>query len=144
MESNKKASTIKSLLAEGFSEKSIVMILQVQQPYVNKIKNGKLHVNTPAEMNLTDLEREKYEAVKKIFNASELPTNKVEEQDIYYIHLLRFFNVPKEKIHGLYNHMAVSKVDRIMRKKGVDLGFFDSTLLGIPKEIYLDLIIDYI
>jgi hypothetical protein len=145
MESNK-AGIIKTLLAEGFSEKSIVMVMQVQQPYVNKIKNGKLHRDTNAASleAMTPQECARYEATKKITAASDLPTASVDEQDRMYIHLLKFFNVPKDKIRQLYNHFSVSKIDKILRRKDVNLGNFDSMLLGIARETYLDLIIDYI
>lgn len=145
MESNRRAGVIKSLLNEGLSEKHVIMIMQAQQSYVNKIKNKKLHVNTQAiQDGMTPEEYARYGAVKKIINVSELPTDGTDEQDKIYIHLLKFFMVPKEQIRALYNHIAISRVDRILRKKDVNLGNFDSTLLGIPREVYLDLIIDYI
>lgn len=145
MESNRKAGVIKFLLEQGLAEKHIVMIMQAQQPYVNKIKNKKLHIDTPLiENGMTPEESARYDAVKRIIKAGELPTNGTDEQDKIYIHLLKFFMVPKEQIRALYNHIAISRVDRILRKKDVDLGNFDSTLLGIPRQVYLDLIIDYI
>lgn len=145
MENNRKAGVIKFLLNQGLAEKHVVMIMQAQQSYVNKIKNKKLHVNTDAiEDGMTSEENARYDAVKKIISAKELPTNGTDEQDKIYIHLLKFFMVPKEQIRALYNHIAISRVDRILRKKDIDLGNFDSTLLGIPREVYLDLIIDYI
>ena len=88
MESNKKVGAIKQLLKEGFTEKNIMMVMQMQQPYVNKIKNGKLHQDTPIlEDAMSPQESARYNAIKIILSTPELPTNKLEEQDIIYIHL---------------------------------------------------------
>jgi 6-phosphogluconate dehydrogenase len=64
-------------------------------------------------------------------------------QDIKYMHLLKFFMIEKEDIYNLYQHWSKSKINRYLLKKDVDILTFDSTLIGIEKADYLDLIIDY-
>ena len=145
-ENLQKVLLIKQLLEEGFSEKVIVMITKAKQPHINKIKNGKLHKNTIAneKVRMTKEQKERYDAAKKILSMSEIPTSKTNEQDIMYMQLLKLFMVPKEEIQKLYSHISGNRVSRYLLKKGIDIGNFDSTLLGISRKVYIDLIIDYL
>lgn len=147
-DNNQKVLLIKELLKQGFSEKLIVMIVQVKQPYVNKIKNGRLHFMTCLDegetLEITPEQQRRLSAAQKILSVSSLPTVGITQQDFMYMHLLRFLLVPKEKIYALYDNLSHSRIDRYLLKKDVDILAFDSTLLNIPKADYLDLILDYI
>ncbi len=47
MEDNKqKVLLIKELIQQGYKDKQICMIAQANQPYVSKIRNGKIHFLT--------------------------------------------------------------------------------------------------
>jgi len=137
---------IKQLLKEGFSEKIIVMITKAKQPHINKIKNGKLHkdIEYNGIIKMTYEQKQRYEAAKIILSMRELPITGIGEQDIIYMQLLKFFMVPKQQIYELYNNMSKNRIDRYLLKKGIDIGKFNSELLGIQKKVYLDLIIDYL
>jgi hypothetical protein len=122
------------------------MITKVNQSYVNKIKNNVLHseVKEKNDLILSIEERARYDAAVRILKVTDLPITKFGEQDLYYIQLLKFFLVPKEKIHKLYEHVSKKRINRYYVKKNVDIGLFDSSLIGIDKYDYLDLVIDYI
>ena len=122
------------------------MITKANQSYVNKIKNGRLHseVKENDKLVLDEREQARYDAAKKIMKLKELPTSSFTDDDFLYLHLLKFFLVPREQIIGLYNHMSKRKISRLLMKKHVEIGKFNSKLLGIPKIDYLDLIIDNI
>lgn len=137
---------IKQLLEEGLPEKMVVLITQAKQPYINKIKNGKLHKNTilDGKVKLTEEQENRYKIVKKILSMPELPTSGINEQDIIYMQLLKFFMVPKEQIQELYNNLTKMKISRFLLMKKIDLGNFESELIGIPKEDYLELMIDFL
>jgi|GEM_PF-4171994 len=137
---------IKYLLDVGLPEKLVVLVTQAKQPYVNKIKNGKLHRNTKIEegFKLNSEQQNKYEIVKKILFMPELPTSGIGEQDVIYMQLLKFFMIPKDKIIELYNNLAKVKVSRLLLKKKIDLGNFDSELIGVDKKEYLELMIEFL
>lgn len=146
MKNNKrKVLLIKELLDKGYSEKVITMVLKVKQPYVNKIKHGKLHKNTVLEdgevLEMDKDEQMRLNAADRILQCSELYTTDP-DQDIIYMQLLKYFLVPKEKIQELYSHYTKARVSRSLMRKDVDLLEFDSTLIGIDKYTYLDLMIE--
>ena len=122
------------------------MITKCNQSYVNKVKNGRIHSEVKENNNLvlTDAEQRCYDAATRFLSTPDLPTSDFGEQDLYYIHLLKFLVVPKEKIYKLYNHMSKRKISQKLMRKNIDIGYFNSELLGIPKKDYLDLIIEFI
>ena len=137
---------VKQLAANGYREKIIKMITGLNQSYINKIINGKLHKETelPVDVNIdmTEEQRVRLNAANKVLMCEEITTNDM-NQDIKYMHLLKFFMIEKEDIYNLYQHWSKSKINRYLLKKDVDILTFDSTLIGIEKADYLDLIIDY-
>ena len=138
---------IKELIGLGYKDKHICMIVQVKQPYVSKIRHGKIHVNTnPTEEEkdiLNKEQRKRLDMVNLIMSAPELITSGMTEQDTLYIHLLKFCMVKKEKIYKLYFHITKTAFNKIWTAKDVNILEFDSKLLGIDSRDYLDLIIDY-
>ena len=47
-ETKQKVLLIKELIKNGYKDKQICMIAQANQPYVSKIRNGKIHATTVA------------------------------------------------------------------------------------------------
>lgn len=137
---------VKQLARNGYREKVIKMITGLNQSYINKIINGKLHKETeiPADeiIDMTEEQKRRLNAANKILMCEEIATNDM-EQDIKYMHLLKFFMVDKEDIYNLYQHWSKTKISKLLLKKDVDILSFDCTLIGIDKADYLDLIIDY-
>lgn len=123
------------------------MIAQVKQPYVSKIRNGKIHRETKLKVNqeliLSEDESLRQEAVNKILQLPEIFTAGTSEQDLIYMHVLKFFMVEKEDVYNLYFHLSKRQFNRYWVKKDVDIRLFDSELIQINSKVYLDLIIDY-
>jgi hypothetical protein len=98
---------VKQLARNGYREKVIKMITGLNQSYINKIINGKLHKETeiPADeiIDMTEEQKRRLNAANKILMCEEIATNDM-EQDIKYMHLLKFFMVDKEDIYNLYQH----------------------------------------
>ena len=67
----------------------------------------------------------------------------VGENDLYYIHLLKFLGVPKQRVFELYAHLSKKHFNSLWLKSDVQIKLFDPTRLGISNYEYLDLIIDY-
>lgn len=148
MESKKhKALVVKQLIQDGYKDKHICMIAQVKQPYVSKIRNGKIHRETTLkenqELTLSEDESLRQEALNKILQLPEIFTAGTSEQDLIYMHVLKFFMVEKEDVYNLYFHLSKRQFNRYWVKKDVDIRLFDSQLIQIDSKVYLDLIIDY-
>jgi hypothetical protein len=98
---------VKQLAANGYREKIIKMITGLNQSYINKIINGKLHKETelPVDVNIdmTEEQRVRLNAANKVLMCEEITTNDM-NQDIKYMHLLKFFMIEKEDIYNLYQH----------------------------------------
>ena len=138
---------IKHLIQKGYKDKHICMIAQAKQPYVSKIRNGKIHKNTnlnPGErLELTQDQTKRLEAVNRILTLPEILTPGTTDNDIVYMHVLKFFMVEQEDVYNLYFHLSKSGFRNLWRMKGVDILSFNSELIGIEQQVYLDLIIDY-
>lgn len=135
---------IKWLIEQGYREKVITLITKTKQPYVNKIKHGSLHAETKLEdgeiLTLTREQTRRKRIADRILAKTELITVD-ENQDIIYLHLLKYFLVPKDELFELYNHKTKKNIAQILAKKDVDLFGFKSELLGIDYYDYLDLIV---
>lgn len=136
----------KEMMRKGYKDKHIQMVTHLKQPYISKIRNGKLQRNTTLEdgeqLELSKEQKVRLDALNKIISMPEFHTH--EGQDVIYIHVLKFFMVEKEDIFNLYFHMSKKQLNRIWVKNGVDITKFKSESVGIPYEVYLDLIIDFI
>ena len=103
---------IKWLIEQGYREKVITLITKTKQPYVNKIKHGSLHVETKLEdgeiLTLTSGQTRRKRIADRILAKTELITVD-ENQDIIYLHLLKYFLVPKDELFELYNHKTKKK-----------------------------------
>lgn len=138
---------VKKLIRDGYKDKHICMIAQVKQPYVSKIRNGKIHqqtiLNDSEEIALTEKEILRQQAIHKFLELPEIYTPGTTEQDLIYMHVLKFMMVDKEDVYNLYFHLSKRQFNRYWVKKDVDIRLFDSNLIGIDSKVYLDLIIDY-
>lgn len=148
MDDNKqKVLLVKELINKGYKDKHICMIVQCNQPYVSKIRNQKIHKNTTLMSNETFTIKEKQikrlNALNKIISLLEIFTSGTTEQDIIYMHVLKFFMVEKEDVYNLYFHLSKRQFRNYWVMKDVDILNFDTSLIGIEKEVYLDLVIDY-
>ena len=136
---------VKKLSQMGYREKIIKMITGFNQSYINKVINNKLYKDLDAdaeELVISAEQIKKIDAVDKILSCAEIYTED-KEQELMYIHLLKFFLVEKETIYKMFPYLTKRKIAQDFMKKNIDILNFDSTLLGIPREIYLDLIIDF-
>jgi len=148
VEDNKqKVLLIKDLIQKGYKDKHICMVSQANQPYVSKIRNNKIHTSTKLEdgesFQLTEKQSKKLDALNKILHLPEIFTAGTQEQDIVYIHVLKFFMVDKEDVYNLYFHLSKRQFRNYWVMKEVDILNFNSELINIEREVYLDLIIDY-
>ena len=148
MDDNKqKVLLIKQLIGRGYKDKHICMIAQANQPYVSKIRNKKIHVNTVVEADehfkVTEEQTNRLNVLNKIISLPEIFTSGTTEQDIIYMHVLKFFMVEKEDVYNLYFHLSKRQFRNYWVMKDVDILNFDTSLIGIDKQVYLDLIIDY-
>lgn len=138
---------IKDLIEKNYKDKHICMIAQAKQPYVSKIRNKKIHINTSIDNNetleYTLSQKKRKEALDKILMLPEILTPGTTDNDIVYMHVLKFFMVDKEDVYNLYFHLSKTQFRNYWRMKDVDILKFDTSLIGIDQEIYLDLIIDY-
>ena len=136
----------KEMIEKGYKDKHIQMVTHLNQPYISKVRNGKLQKNTIKADNevveLTSEERVRLNALNKILSMPEF-YSRDNEQDMIYIHVLKFFMVEKEDVFNLYFHMSKGQFNRLWIKKEVDITRFHSENLGIPYKVYLDLIIDF-
>ena len=137
---------VKDMIRYGYRDKHIQMVTHLKQAYISKVRNGKLQKNTVLEndesIKMTDAQRVRLNALNKILSMPEFYTRE-EGQDVIYIHVLRFFMIEKEDIFNLYFHMSKKQFNRIWVKRDVDIRKFRSENIGIPYEVYLDLIIDF-
>ena len=141
---NDRVGLIKQLQEWGYKEKHIIMITGDNQSYVNRILNGRLHAATIAKnLEIDEKTRKKIMAVDRILDPIDIFSDD-ERQDIKYIKVMKLFMVDKEVIYKTYDFIAKAKINRMMNRKDVDLTLFDSTLIGIEREIFLELIVDFV
>ena len=146
-DSKQKVLLVKELISKGYKDKHICMIAQCNQPHVSKIRNQKIHKNTflmPDEtFNITAEQTKRLNTLNKIISLPEIFTSGTTDQDIIYMHVLKFFMVDKEDVYNLYFHLSKRQFRNYWLMKDVDILSFDTSLIGVEKEVYLDLIIDY-
>jgi hypothetical protein len=146
-DNRQKVLLIKELISKGYKDKHICMIAQAKQPYVSKIRNNKIQGMTVLEdgeaLELNESQEKRLNALNKIINLPEIFNSGTNHQDILYIQVLKFFMVDKEDVYNLYFHLSKRQFRNYWVMKDADILDFDSTLIGIEKEVYLDLIIDY-
>lgn len=146
MEVRRKVLLIKEMIELGYRDKYICMVLQVNQPYVSRIRTKKFHLNTNKRdgevVEMTDEEKARLKALNTIISMPELPGRGFGLQDKLYIKVLKFFLIPKEDVHNLYFHLTRSQFFGTWLKKDMDIRGFDSEKIGVPYMVYIDLIID--
>ena len=107
---------VKKLIRDGYKDKHICMIAQVKQPYVSKIRNGKIHqqtiLNDSEEIALTEKEILRQQAIHKFLELPEIYTPGTTEQDLIYMHVLKFMMVDKEDVYNLYFHLSKRQFNR--------------------------------
>ena len=135
---------IKKLQEWGYKEKHIIMITGDNQSYVNRVLNGRLHAATTTEnVEIDEKTRKKIMAVDRILDPIDIFSDDP-RQDIKYIKVMKLFMVDKDIIYKTYDFLAKARVNRMLNRKDVDLTLFDSTLIGIDREIFLELIVDFV
>ena len=138
---------IKELIGSDYQDKQISMITKVSRSYINKIRNGQFRKNVelkPNEKtNITEEQKIRLNTLNKLIAAPELINSTTSEQDLIYIHVLKFFGIAKDEVFNLYFHLSKKQLGRYWMKADVNILNFDSRLIGIPIRDYLDLVIDY-
>lgn len=147
IENKQKVLLIKKLIEAGYKDKHICMVAQANQPYVSKVRNEKIHSETnlepSEELNLDEGQQRRLKALNTILAIPEIFRSGTTEQDLIYIHVLKFFMVVKEDVYNLYFHLSKRQFSRYWVKKDVDILKFQSELINVDKYDYLDLIVDY-
>jgi hypothetical protein len=147
VESKQVVVLIKELIDKGYRDKHICLITKANQPYVSKIRNGKIHLDTNLNAGelliLTEEQRKRLDTLNSLIALPEIVNMNTTDQDIMYIHLLKFLMVEKEDVYNLYFHLSKKQFNRYWVMKKVDIRYFDSNAIGIDQRDYLDLIIDY-
>lgn len=72
----------------------------------------------------------------RILECRELPTENFTEQDKYYIKLLDFLLVDKEKIRKMYFNISQYKMSQTLRSKKIDFINFQPQLIGLTDDEY--------
>lgn len=147
-EIKQKVLLIKYLIEKGYKDKHICMIAQANQPYVSKVRHERIHaaVQLPEdkEVDISERQLKRIETLNRITSLPEFITSGgTNKHDLMYIQVLRFFMVDKEKVYNLYFHLSKKHFSRLWSTKDVDIRQFDSTIIGIERYDYLDLIIDF-
>lgn len=148
METRRKVLLIKDMIKSGYKDKHICMVMQENQPYINRIRSGRIHKNTFLEkdevVKMTDREKARLNALNTILQMPELPGRGFTEQDKIYIRVLKFFLIEKRDVYDLYFHLTKKQFYGTWVSKDIDLRKFISERIGVPYEDYIDLIIDYL
>jgi hypothetical protein len=138
---------IKDLIEQKHQDKHIAMVMQVNRSFVNKIRNKVSHASIVIEaderINLTEEQKVRLETLKKILAAPELMISGTSEQDLIYIHVLRFFGMNKDEVYNLYFHLSKKQLGNYWMKADVNILKFNPRLIGIEPREYADLIIDF-
>lgn len=147
-ETRRKVLLIKEMIGKGYKDKHICMVMQENQPYVNRIRSGKIHKNTfigrEESVEMTEREKSRLNALNTILKMPEIPGRGFTEQDEIYIRVLKFFLIEKEEVYNLYFHLTKKQFYGTWVRKGIDLRKFISERIGVSYEDYIDLIIDYL
>lgn len=138
---------VKHLIGKDYEDKHISMITKVSRSYINKIRKNQFRVDDVLkdgeEIVMTVEQEKRLNTLNKILAVPELMIHGTSEQDLIYIHVLRFFGVPKEEVFNLYFHLSKKQFGRLWMKGGVDILQFDSRIIGIEIRDYADLVIDF-
>jgi len=138
---------IKNLISSEYKDKHICLVTKAKQPYVSKIRHGRLQAKTslrPDEvLELTNEQKVRLNTLNKILSMPEIINAATNDDDLIYMHVLKFFLMNKEQVADLYFHLPKRIINQYWIKKDVDIRMFKSDLIGIPRREYLDLIIDY-
>jgi hypothetical protein len=129
-----KPDLIRHLIAEGWPHKIVCIITGSRQPYVSKIAAGKLKPEIEPAANFDTAELTRYLVIKRIYELRALPTQGVTEQDQYYIHLLKFLMVDKDKIIQIYNDLSKKRFAQIYTSKKFDFRKFHASLVDLKQE----------
>ncbi len=135
-----KPSLIKALLDEQkLPQKVVRFVTHSKQAYISKIANGKLHGTICPALDLDEVEMDRFNTIKTIYSLPHLPTEGITESDKQYIHLLKELLIDKEVVYqNLYPSLTKSYFLKIWSDKTINFLDFDSNLIGIDKELYLD------
>lgn len=147
-DTNQKVFLIRELLEQGYRDKQICMIARAKQPYVSKVKHRRIHKDTELEegqvFSLTEKQQKRKDALDKIMTLPEYTAaGATAEDDLVYIQVLKFFLADQNEVYKLYFHLSRKHFSRLWATKDVDIRMFDATKIGIEREVYLDLIIDF-
>ena len=139
---------IKQLIASDYTDKQICLVTKMNQPYVNKIRHNRLRkdvtLRADESLTLNKEETTRLNTLNKLLSIPELINSSTDEQDLIYMHVLKFIGITKEQVFDLYFHLSIKQLQKYWTKSDVRVLDFDSTLIGIPRRDYLDLVIDYL
>jgi hypothetical protein len=132
---------IKNLKFAGYTQAEICLITKQNKSFVHRIWHNKSfhYVSRVDYIQNTNLEKHK-EIFDYIKTAPEIPgMGPLSDNDKSYIRLLKLCQIPYEKIKSLYSDRPVREIRNIW-SYGTDISIraFDSTLINIPKKIYLN------
>jgi len=141
----KRIQGVKKLIEKGYTDKEIALVTKFSQSFINRIRSGKKHadVEYDPDVSLSKEESTRLNTLNQILALNEMWGVSVGENDLYYIHLLKFLGVSKQRVFELYAHLSKKHFNSLWLKSDVQIKLFDPTRLGISSYEYLDLIIDY-
>ncbi len=144
---NQEVILIKHLSHLGYREKLIKMIVKdCSQSAINKIINGNARVDIKYDpkigAEITDEQLGRLKAVDRIISCPALFTNDLDDE-ITYLHVLKFFMVEKTELYRKFPHLAKSRINKYLSKKEVDILRFHPQLIGVEPSVYYDLILDF-
>lgn len=138
---------LKILIARGYTDKQIALVSKYSRAFINKVRNGSKHSLVKLEradkLQIDKKEIKRLDALQKILDMPEMWGVNISNNDIYYIHLLKFLGKSKNEVFNLYFHLSQKAFGSIWNKSGVDIKMFDAEKIGVDNSAYLDLIIDF-
>lgn len=134
-----KPSLIKALLDAKLPQKVVRFVTHSKQAYISKVANNKLHESIQGCLDLDETEADRFSLIQKIYSLPHLPTEGITESDKQYIHLLKELMVDKDIVYEtLYPSLRKTYFLKIWSDRNINFLDFDSTLIGIDRELYLD------
>ena len=129
------ASLILWLYRHGYRQKIIQIITGYNQSSISKYCHPKKDY-VPSLQNINDEQLVCKYVVDRILECRELPTESFTEQDKYYIKLLDYLLVDKEKIRKMYFNISQYKISQTLRSKKIDFRNFQPQLIGLTDDEY--------
>ena len=129
---------IAELLARGYHNRHIAIVMNCHEDSVLRISKV-LDKTEPTLKFLTRQQKQRLFVLDKLLELKPI-TLKWSSNDYYYITILRFLLVPREKIMTMYKGAPQIQVSRAYRKNVPVFSLFDYTTIGVNSEEWFEFV----